>query len=75
VHYYALVDPPEFPASRPLALLRRPGPTGPLEHLGRDGAWWPARQPALVSGEDLRDLVEITVDQAEQLKQQWIGRS
>jgi hypothetical protein len=25
--------------------------------------------------EDLRDLVEITVDQAEQLKRQWIGRS
>jgi hypothetical protein len=23
---YALIDPPEFPVSRPLSLLRRPGP-------------------------------------------------
>jgi hypothetical protein len=28
MRYYALVDPPEFPLTRPLSLLRRPGPTG-----------------------------------------------
>lgn len=71
MRYYALVDPPEFPASRPLSLLRRPGPSGPLEHLGQDGAWWPDRRPGLASGEDLRELVEVDADQAAALAARW----
>ena len=71
MRYYALCDPPEFPIERPLSLLRRPGPAGPLEALGRDGCWWSDSRPGLVSGEDLRELVELTAEQAAALIPLW----
>jgi len=74
VKYYALVDEPEFPLSRPLSLLRRPGGEGPLEHLGTDGGWWPDRRPELLSGETFHELVELTADEAAALEPLWTGR-
>jgi hypothetical protein len=71
MRYYALVDLPEFPVERPLSLLRRPGPSRPLESLGRDGRWWSDSRPGLVSGEDLRELVELTAEQAAALIPLW----
>jgi hypothetical protein len=71
--FYALVDPLTFTVERPLSLLRRPGPTGPLESLGRDGCWHSDPRPGLVSGEDLRELVELTAEQAEGLMPLWMG--
>lgn len=64
MRYYALCDPPDFTIARPLALLRRPADSGPLEYLGRDGGWWPDLRPGLVTGEDLRELVALDADQA-----------
>jgi hypothetical protein len=71
MRFYALIDPTEFPIGRPLVLLRREGESGPLEYLGRDGAWWPDRRPGLVSGEDLRELAEVTAEQATALAAHW----
>jgi hypothetical protein len=74
VRFYALVDEPEFPVVRPLSLLRRPGPSGPLEYFAADGRWHSDPRPGLVSGEDLRDLAELTVEQVEALMPLWTGR-
>jgi hypothetical protein len=71
MRYCALVDEPDFPLSRPLALLRRPGLRGPLEHFRQDGTRHLDRRPGLVSGEDLRDLVQITAEQAAALTASW----
>ena len=57
--------------SRPLSLLRRPGDSGPLEHFGRDGCWRSDSRPGLVSGEDLRALLEVDGEQAEALMKLW----
>jgi hypothetical protein len=53
----------------------RPPPT----HLTNpsDGNWWPDLRPGLVSGKDLRDLVEVDAEQAAALMTLWTaaGRS
>jgi hypothetical protein len=60
--------------SRPLSLLRRPGDSGPLEHFGRDGCWRSDSRPGLVSGEDLRALLEVDGEQAEALMKLWTSK-